>query len=310
MPGYQGEVFRHHKAITKEDIDSRRISGLDGGFRTRCQLEGYVGNEATVGVVVQFNSEGKIEGARMVKYGKVQPKDIVSSDLWPEVEAANVKISFPEFDLSDFGDFNGSMSTPYIELPFKVLEKFGEGEDVRWKSMKKGERESKGYTDLSFRLHVRTVDTENVKYVVVAVPCGLSQIAAAYGPDATSRGFPGIRIHEGRGRLVTREEAESRFGLGIEPFYVVSDGKVDEAGEFVTEGLQYPPSMSIKKYVVKVLQSGMLPNWHYKRGTFEDYVKSKKYKKKEPDNVWPDPLQEDDVDTSVESFTEGERRRC
>lgn len=78
----------------------------------------------------------------------------------------------------------------------------------------------------------------------------------------------------------------------------------------MTEGLQYPPSMSIKKYVVKVLQSGMLPNWHYKRGTFEDYVKSKKYKKKEPDNVWPDPLQEDDVDTSVESFTEGERRRC
>ena len=306
MPVYQSEAFRHHHPITSDDINSRRIGGQDGGFRTRCQLEGYVGNEATVGVVVYFNSTGKIEGTRMAKYGKVQPKDIASTDLWPEVEVADVKVSFPEFDLSDFGDFNGAMSTPYIELPFKVLEKSGEGEDVRWKSLKKGERENKGYSDLSFRLHVRTVDVECVKYVVVAVPCALAQVLSTY-PDATSRGFPGIRIHEGRGRLVTREEAESCFGLGIEPFYVVTDGKLDEAGEFVTEGLQYPPSMAIKKCVVQVLQSGMLPNWHYKRGQFEDSVKAKKYKKKEPKQVWPDPLQEDDVDTSVESVVEGER---
>ena len=161
MPGYEGEVFRHHKPITSDDIRSRLIKGKDGGFKARAVLEGYMGNEATVGVVVQFHSSGKIEGARMVKFGKVSPKDIVSTDLWPEAEAA--KISFPEFDLSDFGDFNGSMSTPYIELPFKVLEKTGEGENVRWKSVKQGERENKGYGDLSFRLHVRTVDVENIK---------------------------------------------------------------------------------------------------------------------------------------------------
>ena len=305
MPGYEGEVFRHHKGITEDDIRSRLIKGQDGGFKARAVAEGYVGNEATVGVVVQFNSAGKIDGGRMVKFGKVSPKDIVSTDLWPEAVAA--KILFPEFDLSDFGDFNGCMSTPYIELPFKVLEKVGEGEEVRWKSVKKGERENKGYGDLSFRLHVRTVDVENIKYVVVAVPCALAQVTSTYTADATSRGFPGIRIHEGRGRLITREEVEHRFGIGIEPYYVISNGVLDDNGDYVLEGVEFPPSMAIKKSVVRVLQSGMLPNWHYKRGQFEDSVKAKKYKKKEPEQVWPDPLQEDDVDTSVESFGEGER---
>ena len=304
MPGYQGEVFRHHRPITSDDITSRLIKGLDGSFRARAHAENYAGNEATVGVVVQLHSSGKLEGARMVKFGKVAPKDIISTDLWPEAEAA--KISFPEFDLSDFGDYNASMSTPYVELDFKIMQKLGDGEELRWKSVKKGEREMKGYGDLSFRLHVRTVDPENVKYVVVAVPCALSQVMSTYGGEATSRGFPGIRIHEGRGRLITKEEPEQKFGLGIEPYFMITNGKLDENGEYVTEGMEYPPSMSIKKCVVKVLQSGMLPNWHYKRGQFEDSVKAKKYKKKEPDSSWPDVWQENDVDTSVESVTEGE----
>ena len=254
-----------------------------------------------------MHSSGKIEGVRMAKFGKVSPKDILSTDVWPEAEAA--KIQFTEFDLSDFGDFNASMSTPYVELDFKILQKLGDGEEVRWKSVKKGERENKGYGELSFRLHVRTIDPESIKYVVVAVPCALSQVMSTYGAEATSRGFPGIRIHEGRGRLVTREEPEQKFGLGIEPYYVIVNAKLDLDGEYVTEGVQFPPSMAIKKSVVKVLQSGMVPNWHFKRGQFEESVKVKKYKKKEPDVMWPDVLPENDVDTSVESITEGEKWR-
>ena len=141
------------------------------------------------------------------------------------------------------------------------------------------------------------------------MPCALAQVVSIYSADATSRGFPGIRIHEGRGRLITREEVEHRFGIGIEPFYVINNGVLDENGEYVLEGVEFPPSMAIKKSVVRVLQSGMLPNWHYKRSKFDDSVKTKNYKKKEPDYVWPDPLQEDDADTSVESFGEGERWR-
>ena len=53
----------------------------------------------------------------------------------------------------------------------------------------------------------------------------------------------------------------------------------------------------------------MLPNWHYKRGQFEDSVKSKKYKTKKPESTWPDVWPENDVDTSVESITEGEKWR-
>ena len=307
MPGYEGEVFRHHKPIPSDAIASRLIKGRDGGFRAQVVKEGYVGNEATVGVVVQMNSSGKIEGVRMAKFGRVAPKEINSADMWPEAEAA--KIQFPEFDLSDFGDFNASMSTPYVELDFKILQKLGEGEEVRWKSVKKGERENKGYGELSFRLHVRTVDAESIKYVVVAVPGPLSQVTSTYGTEATSRGFPGIRIHEGRGRLITREKPEQKFGLGIEPYYVLVDGKLDDDGEYVLDDVQFPSSMAIKKSVVKVLQSGMVPNWHFKRGNFEETWKSKKWKRKEPDSTWPDVWPENDVDTSVESFTEGRKWR-
>ena len=307
MTGYEGEAFKHHKPITHDAIASRLIKGKDGGFRARAVQEGYVGNEATVGVVVQMLSSGKIEGVRMAKFGKVAPKDINSADVWPEAEVA--KIQFPEFDLSDFGDFNACMSTPYVELDFKILQKHGDGDEARWKSVKKGERENKGYGELSFRLHVRTVDPECIKYVVVAVPCPLAQVTSIYTSEANSRGFPGIRIHEGRGRLITREEPEQRYGLGIEPFYVIIDGKLDDNGEFVTEGVQFPTSMAIKKSVVRVLQSGMVPNWHYKRGQFEDSVKSKKYKTKKPESTWPDVWPENDVDTSVESITEGEKWR-
>ena len=52
----------------------------------------------------------------------------------------------------------------------------------------------------------------------------------------------------------------------------------------------------------------MVPNWNKKRGQFEDAVKNKKFKKKEPETAWPDPLQESSVDTSAEIEVEGERR--
>ena len=84
MTGYEGEAFKHHKPITHDAIASRLIKGKDGGFRARAVQEGYVGNEATVGVVVQMLSSGKIEGVRMAKFGKVAPKDINSADVWPE----------------------------------------------------------------------------------------------------------------------------------------------------------------------------------------------------------------------------------
>ena len=300
MPGYEGEVFRHHQSITGDDICGRQIGGGDGSFKERAVQEGYVGSEPTVGIVVQLLISGELEGARMVKFGKVAPKNKSTKDVWPEAEEGT--LSFPEFDLSDFGDFNGCMSTPYVELPFKVSVKQG---DVL-KVVKKGELEGKGYSEMSFRLHCRTIDQETIKFFVVAVPCALAQVTSSYGVEATSRGFPGIRIHEGRAKLVTKEEDEMRIGLGIEPYYRLINAKLDQNGEVVTEGVKFPSSMSIKMAVVKVLQSGMVPNWNKQRAQFDDAVKSKKFKKKEPENSWPNPLQEDDVDTSVETETDGE----
>ena len=298
--GYEGGVFRHHQPITGDDISGRLIGGGDGSFKERAVQESYVGSEPTVGIVVELLTSGMLEGARMVKFGKVVPKSKSTKDVWPEAEEGT--ISFPEFDLSDFGDFNGCMSTPYVELPFKISVKQGEVMKV----VKKGELEGKGYSELSFRLHCRTIVQETVKFVVVAVPCALAQVTSTYGVEATSRGFPGIKIHEGRAKLVTKEEPEMRIGLGIEPFYRLLDAKLDENSEVMLEGVKYPSSMSIKMAVVKVLQSGMMPNWNKQRAQFDDAVKSKKFKKTEPKTSWPNPLQEDDVDTSVEAEAEGE----
>ena len=296
---YELEAFRHHNPILTDDVIPRIIPGRDGAFGERLQLEGLNNTEPSVGVVVEFTMAGALTGCRMLKCGKVTVKDVSSKKIWPDAEEATLVI--PEFDLSDFGDSNGLMSTTYAELPFKVMEKQGES----WKALKKGELVTKGYSDLSFRLHVRTVDTEKVKLTLVALPRALAEVASAYGESVGSRGFPGIKIHEGRARLVTREEAEHKFGIGVEPFYLVTNAKMDEAGEIVTEGLRVPASMDMKKAVVSLLQSGVSPNCHLERGHFDEVVKGKKWKKKEPKFAWPGPIEEDDKDTSDEETDRG-----
>ena len=298
MNPFRVEAYRHHQPITGDDITPRVINGLDGAFRERSEQEGLSVSEPTVGVVVQLNTAGVIMGSRMVKFGTVQPKEINTLDVWPDAEGARLVI--PGFDLSLFDDFNGLMSTPYIELPYKVIVKAGEA----WKAVKAGELEGMGYGELSFRLHCRAIEPEKVKYTVVAVPCSLAQVVAHYGEHVGSRGFPGIKIVVGLAKLVCKEER--RFGLGIEPFYMITNPKIDEQGEIVTENLRFPASMSVKGAVVGILQSGVMPNWHAKRGQFEEAIKAKKYSKRMAEFSWPDPIQEDDNETSSSEPEEGE----
>ena len=61
-----------------------------------------------------------------------------------------------------------------------------------------------------------------------------------------------------------------------------------------------PASIDIKRAVVSLLQSGVTPNVNIKRGQFDEAVRIKKFKKKEPKMSWPDPLAEDGKDTSDE----------
>ena len=300
---YSEDVFRHHKPILVDDVVPRLIKGLDGAFRERIEAENYSAAEPTVGVVVQMTMAGEVVGSRMVKCGKVMVKDMNAKDIWPKCGEAKLVIS--EFDLSEFGDYNGQMTTPYAELDFKVMEKQGES----WKAVKKGELVSKGYSDLSFRLHCRTVEREKVKFTVVVVPCAVGRVVSTYGETVGSRGFPGIKVYGGVAKLVTKEEVEMRFGIGIEPFYHLTDGKIDEQGEIVTEGLRVPQSMVIKKVVVSILQHGLIPNFHLKRSLFEDAVKGNKWKKKEPKVVWPNPVEEDEKDTSDEETDSGGESR-
>ena len=116
--------------------------------------------------------------------------------------------------------------------------------------------------------------------------------------------FPGIKIVVGLAKLVSKEER--RFGLGIEPFFMITNPKIDEQGEIVTENLRFPASMSVKGAVVGVLQSGVMPNWHAKRGQFEEAIKAKNYAKRVAETGWPGAILEDDNETSSSEQEEGE----
>ena len=296
---YEGEVFRHNKPITSDDVIPRVIGGLDGSFRERSGAEGFSMTRPTVGVVVQFTKAGIITGSRMVKFGKVAPKPIPSKEIWPEADEGEVV--FPEFDPLDFDDFPGQMSTPYAELGVKVSVTQGDSSKV----VMVGELEAKGYSELAFRLHFRTLDTENVKFTLVALPVNVSRVKSTYTEAAGSRGFPGFKIHEGRAKLITMEEPESKFGVGVEPFYNITDAKVDDAGQVDTKDVMFPASMDIKRALVSLLQSGVTPNVNIKRALLDEAIKGGKYKKKVAKQSWPDPLEEGGRDTSDEEELQG-----
>ena len=301
MDSFASDVFNHHKEITAEGIEADVLRGRDGSFRVRMTEEGYNIEEPMVSTLVTFASTGEIEGTTLVKCGKVAPKEMNSLDVWPEAEEA--RLVFPEFDLSDFGEYNGMLSTPYVSLPFKVMRRKGEA----WQSIKKGDLENRGYSDLSFRLSFVPLGPTRVKFLVSVVPGSMDSLVNTYGQDVASRAFPGIRVHEGRAKLVRVEEREQRWGLGTQPFYVVSDGNLDETGEVDLSAVRFPSSMTIKKAVVALMQSAVMPNWHWKRGQWDEAIRTKKYSRRHPEDRWPAPVEEDGQDTeSEESGTEGE----
>ena len=301
--GFKSNIFKHHRPISGDDIDTRILTGLDGAFRERARDEGYDVREPCVGVVVQFNSEGQIEGSRLVKCGIVKAKELNTTDVWPDAEEGRLVIQ--EFDLEDFGDINGSLTTRYVEIPYKVLVRKGES----WKSVKKSERENKGYSNLVFRTHILPLSAQKVKFLTVAVPGEIKTLVSTYGQESGSRGFPGIRIHEGRAKIVSPEEVEHRWGLGVQPFYLITDGVLDSQGEVDTSLVRFPGSMDIKLSVTSLLQSAGVPNWHWKQGNWDEVVKSQKYNKRQPDDSWPAPRQEneDETEASEESEVEGEQ---
>ena len=125
-------VFNHHWPISETDMIAWTLPGLDGAFAQRLQIEGLDPTEPTMGMIVQVSSRGDLQGVRLLKTGKVKPKDLNSQDFWPDAEKARIVI--PEFDLSDFGKYNGCLTTPYRDIPYKVQFK---KENGNWSSIKK-----------------------------------------------------------------------------------------------------------------------------------------------------------------------------
>ena len=64
--------------------------------------------------------------------------------------------------------------------------------------------------------------------------------------------------------------------------------------------------MNLKFAVVGLLSSATIPNWHHALVAWEKAVNSGKFSSRSPQDVWPPPRVEDDVDTEVEDSSEGE----
>ena len=183
-------VFRHHQLIMEEAMMARVIGGMDGPFREAVTEMGHSPEEPTVGTVVQFTSRGEMQGCRVVKFGRVKPGDMNSRDFWQD--APEAKLVFPDFDLSIFAEINGMLTTPYIELPFKVTVK----REGRWKVVKAAQLVDQGYGGLIARLNIVPISNKRVKFYVLGLPTSLTDLGRL-GDRANSRGYPGIKIHQG-----------------------------------------------------------------------------------------------------------------
>ena len=294
-------VFKHHKQITTDEMERRVLPGLSGAFRNRLEEERVEVDKPVVGVAVQLNTRGEVEGCRALKAGVVSPKEINTKEIWPEAEEG--KLVIPPFEVGEFRDTNGLLSTPWKDLKWKIMVK--QGNNMR--AVKRKELVDRGYSDLSFRLNISTVSNSKMEMMVVAVPCSVDDLASL-GEEVHSRGFPVIKIWKGAARLVTEEEPEQRFGLGVQPFYIVSDAGLGVDGEVDVAEVTWPASAEVKKVVALLLRSAVVPNWYLKRSTREEAIRGKKFSKKAPTWMWPEPLEEDERDTegSEESDVEGQ----
>ena len=71
-----------------------------------------------------------------------------------------------------------------------------------------------------------------------------------------------------------------------------------------------PSSMDIKTSVATLLQSAVVVNWHWKRALWDEAVRAKRYVKRQPDDLWPAPREENEIDTEASEESEIEGEKC
>ena len=287
-------VFSHRQPIPVRFMESRVLSGREGAFRQKVIEGGFdIDNEVVVGLAVQQDVLGDNQGCRVLKVGRVAPKDINSKDLWPDGPEAKVVI--PPFCVSRFGDYNGMVATPYADIGVKIKVKEGEN----WKVIKEGERENLGFEGISMRMFFVPSSSEGGDFYILAVPVTLKKVPSLEG-QATSRAYPGIKIAKGKFKFASPEAAEQRFGLGIQPWFIIEDLVEEEEGGQDLSGVNWLPSMDVKKNVAETLGSATVPNWHSKGARWKEAVAKKQFSKVAPSEIWPKPREESDESSEGE----------
>ena len=289
-------VFSYRQPIPVRFMESRVLTGREGAFRQKVIEEGFnMENEVVVGLAMQQDTLGDNQGCRVLKVGRVAPKDLNSRDLWPDSPEAKVQI--PPFCVSRFGDYNGMMVTPYADIGVKIKMKEGEN----WKVIKEGERENLGFEGVSMRMFFVPASSEGGDYYILAVPVTLNRVASLQG-QPISRAFPGIKIAKGKFKFASPEASEQRFGLGIQPWFIIADLVEEEEGGQDLTGVNWLPSMDVKKTVAETLGGATVPNWHSKGARWKEAVAKKQFAKVAPSETWPEPRGETDDSSEGEQL--------
>ena len=171
-----------------------------------------------VAVAVQQNLQGKEEGCMVLNVGQVAPPGINSN-------APEAKLTVLPFDLSEFPGVNGTMTSKYVELPYKLKVKEG----ATWRTVKESEQEARGYGGLVFRLFMWAKTTQGGEFMVTCLPVALKDLDTM-GEKTNSRTYPGIKVYKSKFTFSSPELVGQRFGLGNQPYMLVSGLEVGGGG--------------------------------------------------------------------------------
>ena len=298
----KNKFFRERGALMEQDYKRLALSGGSGAFRERVRNEGLNVRDLTVGTLVQGTISGAITGTRMVKCGIISSTSISTDEIWGE-EAYKGKVEFQEHDIDVYPALNGILTTQWTtDIPWKVKIQTDEG---KWKSVKKGALAQYNFTDLSFRLNVQPVSDCGAKVYIGCVPHTIEELTAMGGGG--SRFFPTIKVVEARAKLFPMELPHHKFGVAVQPLFLIEDARVADDGDLDLENVTWPNSQTVKDAQSTLLGSATMPNFHLTFDKWKSSVAKGNFDRRESALKWPVPRrEEEDTEESGLEDSDGE----
>ena len=234
-------VFRHHQMISEEDMKAVTMRGTNGAFQELMRDNQMDLKEPTVGVGINFNTDGVIVGTRLLLCGTLPEMKINTVDLYPEAPSHG-KAVIQKTDIGNWVFPNGRLTSYWAKREENAINwsiKMASGE--RSKTIRFAKHQDYQFGDIVTRLNIQPTSVDYMKVSMGAAPVDGDGLARLEGFN--SRAFPTIAIKEVRAKIFPKEREGQNLGLGFMPIMILTgaDGEVD------LNNIKYPKSMDVKK---------------------------------------------------------------